>query len=1083
MEEKKEQKNANTINNDHINNQEEKITSSEVQNETNVDHKKEFDEKSSNETQDVPKHEEKYAHKIRHHTHHKEHNTSEDEVAIDLSKFKLSNIKRWFSNLISKKKEHQTNIHTHSEKRSKKNDGVSLIEFFKTHKVWLLILIPIILSIFLRVQPAYLPLMDDMAQDNVYNYYRSQVGQQINQQYPNLPDANKNILIEEAFQQQLKQNKDFVDEQIKQNAAVLRSNLQDDSGQTYFLAIDPWFWYRGARNYIENGFDVDVEVNGKYYNNHRLAPLMEEDTNQGGITKKIQQLQVALEIILYKIWNFIDKDVSLMKAAFHIPMLISTLAIIPAFFIVRKIAGDLGGLVAGVLLAINPFALTRTVSGFSDTDPFNLLFPLLIFWFLLLAIDEGKFYKKAIYTALCGLSMGLYSYSWSGWVFMVNFCLFLIVGVGLFKVTGMFIKGNLKIKSIDIKKLKGIFLVLILFIIMGTLFTGIFGKHDEFLRAQEGIVTFIQLKDVATQNIWPNVFTTVAELNPGNISTIFSAVGGKLFLFITLMGIIASFYIKKRIETRDWFLIIGSVIWFALMIYLKGKFSSITTYIIVLSLPILVKFVLILFFKDDEASSKNQAGDGYYKGYNLVYPMLFSIYLFGTMFSISRGVRFSLLLVPAFVICFGALIGIGTKRISNQLEKGLGLSKFVSYPILLIIIAVIVMQPMSAAKDISKHELPSMNDQWYEALTKIKENSNEDAIINSWWDFGHWFKAVADRGVTLDGGGQDKPQAHWLGKLMLAKTEEEAIGVLRLLDCGKNYPYERLEKVLDNDLEAKNVLDKIILVEKEKARTILKENNIPEKDIDYILERTHCDPPQDYFITSGDMVSKAGVWGHFGSWDFDRASMYNEVKGKKKDEGIKILTETYELNEETAKIYYTEIQTTPADNWISDWPGYVDRRPLECKKSDTNNNVIRCPIPIQNQVTQLDIDLNKKEAVITGNNNEKYYLDALYIPTETEFELIRGKDGNNVGLSGMLVPIKEENYGIILSHPLHGGSIFTTLFFAEGHGLKHFEKFYDTTDISGIRIIVWKVVWEGKEKNNPYNSFFNPKSEEIVETT
>ena len=83
----------------------------------------------------------------------------------------------------------------------------------------------------------------------------------------------------------------------------------------------------------------------------------------------------------------------------------------------------------------------------------------------------------------------------------------------------------------------------------------------------------------------------------------------------------------------------------------------------------------------------------------------------------------------------------------------------------------------------------------------------------------------------------------------------------------------------------------------------------------------------------------------------------------------------------------------------------------------------------------------------------------------------------------MLVPIKEENYGIILSHPLHGGSIFTTLFFAEGHGLKHFEKFYDTTDISGIRIIVWKVVWEGKEKNNPYNSFFNPKSEEIVETT
>ena len=33
-------------------------------------------------------------------------------------------------------------------------------------------------------------------------------------------------------------------------------------------------------------------------------------------------------------------------------------------------------------------------------------------------------------------------------------------------------------------------------------------------------------------------------------------------------------------------------------------------------------------------------------------------------------------------------------------------------------------------------------------------------------------------------------------------------------------------------------------------------------------------------FTSDDMVGKSGVWGHFGSWDFDRALIYNTLKKK-----------------------------------------------------------------------------------------------------------------------------------------------------------------------------------------------------------
>ena len=96
--------------------------------------------------------------------------------------------------------------------------------------------------------------------------------------------------------------------------------------------------------------------------------------------------------------------------------------------------------------------------------------------------------------------------------------------------------------------------------------------------------------------------------------------------------------------------------------------------------------------------------------------------------------------------------------------------------------------------------------------------------------------------------------------------------------------------------------------------------------------------------------------------------------------------------------------------------------------------------------------------------------------------MITGKDENTkIGISGTLIPTQNGNYEIVLSHPLHAGSIFTILFYGEGHGLKHFKKFYDVTDVTGARIIVWKIDWEGKEANEPYKAAFENPEENINE--
>jgi len=89
--------------------------------------------------------------------------------------------------------------------------------FSFTKKPWVipvvLILIAILFSTHFRMFPADLPITDRWAEDNVLNVYRQTFSQQINQQYPNLPDANKNRLIQEQLDAYVATNKVLLDQQ------------------------------------------------------------------------------------------------------------------------------------------------------------------------------------------------------------------------------------------------------------------------------------------------------------------------------------------------------------------------------------------------------------------------------------------------------------------------------------------------------------------------------------------------------------------------------------------------------------------------------------------------------------------------------------------------------------------------------------------------------------------------------------------------------------------------------------------------------------------------------------------------------
>ncbi|MBW2999046.1 hypothetical protein KY339_00090, partial [Candidatus Woesearchaeota archaeon] len=398
---------------------------------------------------------------------------------------------------------------------------------------------------------------------------------------------------------------------------------------------------------------------------------------------------------------------------------------------------------------------------------------------------------------------------------------------------------------------------------------------------------------------------------------------------------------------------------------------------------------------------------------------------------------------------------------SKWISKNLSVDKKIIKPIMIIVLCLLLIAPFKSAKVTAINEVPSFDDGWYNTLTKIKDNSEENAIINSWWDFGHWFKAMADRAVTFDGGSQNNPQAHWIGNVLLTSNEDEAIGILRMMDCGADTAFDELNEEIDDTVETVDILYEIIILDEKQAKEVLTEY-VPEEKADSILEKTHCQPPEDFFITSEDMVGKAGVWAHFGGWDFVRSEIWVKVKKMPFEQAVQFMVDKYDFSEEEAEKIYYEVSTLQggrdANTWISPWPSYYSGL-ANCKKiSDTT---IQCDVGVQGQLIPIKVDLRTADASIEAQQGTFHPESIVW--TDTEGFQERVYEENTLPYSMALIMESENNYKAILMAPELAKSMFTRLFYYKGYGLKHFDPFGSERSINGWNIYTWKIDWEGRE--------------------
>lgn len=907
--------------------------------------------------------------------------------------------------------------------------------FFVKYCLFFVILIPLILAVDVRMQSSDWPITDNWARDSVFNNIKGQISNQINQQYPNLPSQNRDALVEAEFQKQLNANWPQIQQQIEATSNFFKQHFQRDNGVNYMPDIDTYYWYRYAQNILDHGHPGDELRDGAPWDNHQLAPFGRAVTKDMFPSYFIAYFHSFLRMF--------NPSIDLMQSMSLYPVFIAAISTVLVFLIALKITNQLGALFAAILFSVNSTFLGRTLYGHADSDAWVVFFSVLVTWLFFEIFSRKRLWTALLLATLAGIAVGLFSFSWIGWWYIFDFILIMVAASLTYLVIADFKEVRKDwlgfFKRNDVKL---VVLGTVVFFFVSMITVSIFLDSSSFFNGLLGPLAFSTIKSPVYASLWPNVLTTVAELNEGSINHGINSVGGKFMFFISIMGVLL--ILTRKFGKKELLVILGSGLFYWWLVW-KGTGIGDIPFVILLSIPWGVAILLTLREKGALL--------------NVKYAILLILWFAASLYAVSKGVRFAMMLAPAFGVAFGASIGILYDFFNKWLSREFHIHKVITSIMLVLLFFIILVGPVKNSYGAAGSDLPIVNDVWWNSLTAIKQNSTMDnAIITSWWDFGHHFKSIADRPVTFDGTTQTAHAAHWVGNLFMIPDERKAIGILRLLDCGRGTAPKVLQEKTQDAVEMVGIMHELALLDKEKADELLTEKGFTQEERDGILSRTNCDPPEGYAIASGDMIGKSGVWAHFGSWDFVKADIWFNVRKMPEPEAVSYLMERHNYTQERAENVYFEVKNirddSEANRWVAPWPGYGGT--TNCRRNSPDQELFGCDNGYQFNYT------NKE---VFGIQNGQTVRPSKISYVTKEGMAHKRMNGTTAGFGLTLIPENSNHFVGIISSPELTGGMFTRMFYSQGHGLRYFEPVRHDRGIIGTEVHVYKADWEG---NHPY---------------
>ncbi|AXV40722.1 STT3 domain-containing protein [Methanobacterium sp. BAmetb5] len=633
----------------------------------------------------------------------------------------------------------------------------------------------------------------------------------------------------------------------------VKAYFQEDNGLPYFSEMDSYYNYRLTENFVEHGYLGDTIKNGTDWDLHSYFPP--------GRSAEYPPLIAWITAFFYYLANIFG-DYSLLQVSFWTSAIVASLCIIPAFFFVRDITNDYGGIAAAIMVGLSTFYFSHTFAGFFDTDMFNMILPILVVWFFSVSITATERRKKILYAVYASISMLVFSLAWSGWWYI----LYLLVGV---TIVYMLISKYILEKEESVRSWKNydtkkewfldqpIILPLVLFLVISLLTIFLVWGTEMFTFLTQPFSSINLLSTTQHASSYPNVFVSVGELQAPTISAVVTDVGGIVPFLLGISGILALYWglkpktttgkkpkAAKTRKTRKQ----------------KNRKKSRKQ----VEEPEIVKEQ-----KDFKGLLKPALRD------NLVYyVVLFTVWLGGTAYLLTNGIRFVESFSLPLLLCAGIFVGIIGEYLKTQIKTP-------SYHVIAMALVLILASygPVGLAYSTANSVVPGTDDSMVDSLTWVNNNTNNNSVMTSWWDFGHLFAVKADRGVTFDGGSQNNARAYWVGKALYTSDETLSASILKMLSSSGDNGYNTLETYTNDTGKTVEIMDKILVVDKTAAENIMTSQYgltaEQAKNVSQYTNPTNVTP--DLFVTSYDMVGKAGWWSYFGSWNFTAGNSTNYI--------------------------------------------------------------------------------------------------------------------------------------------------------------------------------------------------------------
>ena len=701
----------------------------------------------------------------------------------------------------------------------------------------------------------------------------------------------------------------------------LKSNYMDANGLPYFSEMDSYFNLRMTENYMDHGYFGDTLVNGSGWDMHSYYP-------SGREVGSYQPMIAYVTSFLYGIINMFQ-DMSIVEVAFWTGALISSFAVIPVYIFTRRITNDYGAIAAALIVALGPNYISHTFAGFFDTDMFNVTLPLFFILFFIEALRSDKLVNKIIFAILSVISLGLFSISWSGFMYypavmiltmIVFFILCFYLNVEVLEPFKNY--GNKLSWLINQKELFPVVLMIVLGIV-GLLATVGFGG---ILEGISGLTGGLSLQSAAN-DVWPNVFISVAEMQIPNLLTgglpgaflantngVVNGIGGIVALFGVLFVLFT--FVQRALRLRS--------------VKVKGDTSK----------PHKSKRQSTSLRKEQDRYriSLKDIGDfgsadeiNKSKRLNVLYLSLFLVWILSAAVAVTQGTRFIQVLVVPMGICAGIFVGYAVDYVKtnvkddkvllgiaivcafliafpiSQIAYGLENAKMIGSIVFvaLVVISGVIIYARKSVKDsdisikraivvvlitlalvsptvcgayqTTAATVPGSSDPMWNAMDFVKENSTNDTVIVSWWDFGYLFQIASDHPTSFDGGSQSGDRAYWVGKALSTSDLAQSKGILQMLATTGSNASELLCEYTGSNVTAAHALDETLGMSRDSAKSkLVKDYNLTSKQASAVVAQSHPSNPNNVsFVLSSDMIGKAGWWSYFGSWNFDTLDSKN----------------------------------------------------------------------------------------------------------------------------------------------------------------------------------------------------------------